>query len=297
MWDYESIHAKALTYFGRAEEHPVADDDEFALWSLLGLEFLLRAPLARVNPCLLAEPEGDSLLAACGYATGKAGKSVGTATVIKRLSHVVPGFEQRQEDANFLINLRNAELHSGDAALASMATAVWLPRLYRVVEAIAAHLGATTDEVLGSDVAAQASSLVDAENKKVQQDVAQRRNQCRRIFEALQPDEVSARRQPPFSGRRRPDAVEVVPCPACATDGALKLAQVRRTNERIQDDVIYYDDIYVAENYACSVCGFALSGIAEVAAAGLNQVYTRPQEESVSERYMSTYEGEDYGND
>jgi hypothetical protein len=83
----------------------------------------------------------------------------------------------------------------------------------------------------------------------------------------------------------------------CATDGPLELAQVRRTNERIQDDVIYYDDIYVAESYACSVCGFLLSDTAEIAAAGLDQVYTRPQEESVSERYMNTYEGEDYGND
>lgn len=40
MWDYDSLLAKTQVYLQRAEDHPHANDDEFALWMLLGLEFL-----------------------------------------------------------------------------------------------------------------------------------------------------------------------------------------------------------------------------------------------------------------
>jgi hypothetical protein len=70
MWDYDGLIGKARIYFERAEAVDEADDDAFAVWLLLGLEFLLRAPLAKVNPVLLADPNGDAILHAAGFPSG-----------------------------------------------------------------------------------------------------------------------------------------------------------------------------------------------------------------------------------
>ena len=59
MFSYDEFIAKSKLYFGRAD---AASDDERAIWQSLGLEFLLRAPLARQSAALLALPEGDSIL-------------------------------------------------------------------------------------------------------------------------------------------------------------------------------------------------------------------------------------------
>src|SRR5437870_3462073 len=113
MWSYDDFLAKAKLYMARAAQHDRADD-EFALWLLLGLEFLLRAPLAQVHPTLLASPEGPSLLDAAGFSDPtREPKSVAITTVLERLKVIVPSFsQQRFEDASFLINLRNAEVHT-----------------------------------------------------------------------------------------------------------------------------------------------------------------------------------------
>jgi hypothetical protein len=67
MWDDEEFLSKAKLYFVRGRDHPQVEDDVLALWLLLGLEFLLRAPLARVNPTLLADPNGESVMHAAGF--------------------------------------------------------------------------------------------------------------------------------------------------------------------------------------------------------------------------------------
>jgi hypothetical protein len=47
MCSYDSLLGKARIYFIKGREHPHADNEVFALWMLLGLEFLLRAPLGQ----------------------------------------------------------------------------------------------------------------------------------------------------------------------------------------------------------------------------------------------------------
>jgi hypothetical protein len=94
MWEYEGFIAKAQLYFTRGREHPAADDDVLAHWLLLGLEFVLRAPLAKIHPALLAEPNGNAIMNACGVPSAldsTSPKSIQTKAVILRLGSIVPG--------------------------------------------------------------------------------------------------------------------------------------------------------------------------------------------------------------
>lgn len=89
----------------------------------------------------------------------------------------------------------------------------------------------------------------------------------------------------------------VVDCPACGLDVALDLEPVRATNERFNDGEILFDIISVARALRCPVCSLALTSTAEVRAAGLRQQHIRTETESIEDRFLSTYEPDDYGND
>lgn len=312
MWNYEEFIGKAQLYFSRAEQHPRADDDVAALWLVLGLEFLLRAPLARVHPVLLADPNGDSIMHAAGYPKpGGQPKSIPNQTVIIRLQQVVPEFTKEiAADAAFLTGLRNSELHTSESPLATD-SAQWLPRFTRVVDVLCAHLGLDTTEFVGAEIVSLGRALVDAADQKLQHEIARRIADAKAFFEQLKPEEIEARRAKAsfqyadsarvnevaqFLGLTLPHNVELVHCPACNEKIPLHLVAVRTTNERIEDDVIFRSVVYVAVSLSCPVCGLQLSNTAEIRAANMRQDYVREERESVYERFVNTWEP-DYGND
>lgn len=322
MWSFDSLAGKAQLYFGRAQDHPRADDEEFALWLLLGLEFLMRAPLARVNPTLLADPQhGDSILHAAGFPNPKADasepKSIPTHTVISRLSRVVEGFtKERATDATILMALRNSELHTGLAPLAGDIS-TWLPRFMRVAEILFEHLELSAADQLGDEIVALGRELVDAEDSKLTADVRKRIEAARAFFYQLKEVEVAARRAkiPKVAGRDLPpfieDAVlddpslarllgptERISCPSCGEAIPPRLESIRTTNERLEEDQLFRDVVYIVRGLNCPVCHLQLSGTAEVKSAGIQQQFVRQEVESLEERYGAYYEGyEEYGND
>ncbi|MCX5328088.1 hypothetical protein [Streptomyces sp. NBC_00140] len=297
MWSYDSLLGKARVYFIRGREHPQADNEVFALWLLLGLEFLLRAPLAKVHPTLLAEPDGPSILNAAGFPrkpNTRDPKSIPTHTVITRLLTVVEDFEERKDEATFLTGLRNHELHSGDSAL-SIDPSLWLPKFTRVTQVLCNHLGLTPDDLLGDEVVKLGKQLVDAEDKKISHEVTKRIAASLKKFEAIDDDAVTSLRA---SARPGPESQweHSVNCPACESKAWPALEAVRRTNERFEDGVIYANVISIAKSLSCAVCGLSLSGPSEMKSAGLPQQFTHEEEDSIEDRYLDTYEP-DYGND
>jgi hypothetical protein len=299
MWDYDGLIGKARVYFERADAVDEADDDAFAVWLLLGLEFLLRAPLAKVSPMLLADPSGEALLHAAGYPGGpdaKEPKSVQVTTVIIRLRRIIEAFTAaRENDATVLTALRNRELHTSEAALAGYDIALWLPRFTRVAEVICAHLGLDATEVVGKEVMNHGRALVDAENKKLAHEVATRIAAAKAFIGQLTDTEMHGRWAAAQDSRQY-SAVEVI-CPACGYDVALDLEPVRTTNERFEDGEILRDVILVARGLHCPVCGLKLTSTAEISVAGLPQQHTRTDTESFEDRYLSHYDPDDYGND
>jgi hypothetical protein len=321
VWEYESFQAKAQLYFTRAREHPAAEDDVLALWLLLGMEFLLRAPLAKVHPALLAEPNGSAIMHACGVPLkpdGTQPKSVQTKTVILRLGSVVPGFDKdREEDASFLAGLRNEELHSSEAALV-LDIDKWLPHFTRVVEVICTHLKIDPESLVGREIMEQGRALVDIADKKLEHEVRERIAKAKEFFSRLRPEEVEARRaalQATIGRRvvRRSRTVrrvvesrsqipkaptQIVVCPACEQRVPMLLGAVRSTNQRLEDDSIVRDVIYIGRSVSCVVCDLELRSTAEIRAAGIPQQYVREERESLEDRFASMWdEGEDYGND
>jgi hypothetical protein len=321
VWEYESFLAKAQLYFTRAREHPAAEDDVLALWLLLGLEFLLRAPLANVHPALLAEPNGNAIMYACGVTLkpdSAQPKSVQTKTVILRLGSIVPGFDKdREEDASFLTGLRNEELHSSEAAL-ELEVAKWLPHFTRVVQVVCKHLEINPEHLIGREIMEQGRALVDIADRKLEHEINQRIALAKELFSHLRSEEIEARRAALQAAIRSRgftpslrEALEdyiktpripmgpnqMVDCPACGERIPMLLEAIRSTNERLVDDELVRDTIYIARAFSCPICDLELTSTAEIRAAGIPQQYVREERESVEERFARTWDEGDYGND
>lgn len=294
MWNYEDFLAKAKIYFDRAARHDDVDD-EFSLWLLLGLEFLLRAPLAKVHPSLLASPEGDSILHAVGVlkAASKP-RSVPTRTVVGRLKYVISEFgEDREQDAVYLADLRNAELHSADPVLRNLTDDVWLPRFLAVVEPVCAHLEVPIEGLVDKDILKQARALQVKVDKALERRVQDLISKSRYFFDHLTPDEVEARESVFMLSNPSPNREKDVACPACGSTGNLLIAPGRTTRSKYRErgNDIIYSVVYTAKSFECRVCGLSLADTAMVTAAGIDRVHIETfsedryegWEESVSE--------------
>ena len=319
MWDYEGFLGKAQLYFTRAEAHAREDDEGvFATWLLLGLEFLLRAPLAKANPTLLADLNGDSIMHAAGFPTrveGATPKSIQTKTVISRLGFIIADFNKdRESDASVLTGIRNQELHSSDSPL-DTSVETWLPQFTRLVRVICDHLDLSPGDIVGEQILAQGQLLVDTADKKLEFAVAKRISSAETLFGNLRPEEIASRRQlitkqigGPYTFPIGMDSVaalatdvywfyEMVACPACKSDVPMRLQSVRATNERLDGSEIVRDVVYVSIGLACPVCSLELTGTFEVRAASLPQQFVRTEREYLESRYGVFDDEPDYGND
>lgn len=324
MWDYDGFIGKAQLYFGRAQEHQRVEDDVLAVWLLLGLEFLLRAPLAKVNPTLLADPHpnGNAIMYAAGF-PAKPGdqpnsiKSIPAHTVISRLGIVITEFgEERQKDATLLIGLRNDELH-GSGSPFERDIAQWLPHFTRVVGVVCSHLGLDPADVVGEGIIAQGRSLVDAADRRLEHEVNKRIAAAKAVFSHLRTEEIEARRAlfprrlsfdqrhgcPPgmtitawVEAMRVPSSIEFVRCPACNEEIPMRLQAVRTTDERLEEGEIVRDVVYIAIGLSCPMCSLELANTAEIRAAKIMQQYVKHERETLQARYFDTFEP-DYGND
>lgn len=299
MWNEADFRTKARSYFEYAERN----DETIStfIWAALGLEFLLRAPLASVNPVLLADPNasgGHSVLHAAGVPQpgNREPTSVAISTVLQRIPAIVPGFTSDDEnDARFIINLRNRELHSADMSMDDAPLSMWLPRFHRVIERVSAYFGETPTDYLSADFVDQATQLVAEEDKKIEHAVKTKISGAAAIYGALTDPEREARRQIPVVGSHL--HWTILPCPACSFPDSLIGTAVRAGREEIDGDTITKTIHYVANSFRCRVCNLQLDGVAELSAAGLPQTWQTTEFLSLAERLeMDDFEP-DYGND
>ncbi|GAA2627149.1 hypothetical protein GCM10010411_75280 [Actinomadura fulvescens] len=308
MWGYDQFVGKTRTYFRRAAEHP-AVDEVATLWLLLGLEFLLRAPLARVHPTLLADRGSESIMHAAGFPSGPSAgnvKSIGIAEVCKRLLQVVDGFAEIKDDAAHLITLRNAELHTASEPLA-IATERWLPQFVRVVETICRHLDEEAAELVGAELMSHGRGLVQEQNERLRHEIGQRIKEAVERHAAVVAEHEGIAVLPSVHGRPKerlfgdfrvwelidpaePIRHEEAACPACRSQADLVLQRVRATSERVIDEQLHRVVVYLATGLSCPTCALKLTGTHEIAAAGLPQQHTRTVQESIEERYLANLE-------
>jgi len=310
MWGHEEFLGKAKLYFGRAAALEEDENEEVMLWLLLGLEFLLRAPLARIHPALLALPEGDSLLHAVGVTRANARpRSIPTKSVVDRLTKVDPNFgEDRGKEALYLADLRNEELHSAEAALQNASPDVWMPKLLSVVEATCRVLDLDPTDFLAESIIQQAETYRESANRATRHQVSQLIAEATSHYARLTDEEKAIRRAArpstmPYGSRT------VLACPACSEQSAYVLLSEGRPSRAEYDEAaqeIRYSVVRVAESLQCRVCTLTLSTTAQIVAAGLQRLYVESYAEDRHEGWeeLMTYEdaarflgADDYGND
>jgi hypothetical protein len=279
MFDYAELISKAKLYFGRAERS--RDADEKAIWQILGLEFLLRAPLARVSPSLLALPEGDSILHSVGVPVPLSKvSSVPFRTVVDRVQKVIPEFGgDRASGALRVAGIRNAELHSSHAAVAAAARQDWLPALLDCAEAVCLHLAVPLEDIMPESQIVEATEYRVTARNETQGLVSQAIKLSKQVFGALKESEVDARLAavPKYSFP--------IQCPACSKDSLVRKFGTLRTERAEYDELkgdIKYETTRVVVSGACAVCGLSLNSTAEILAAGLDRLV---RSESTESRY------------
>jgi hypothetical protein len=296
MWDYDGYIAKAKLFIHRGESY---SDDGFALWLLLGLECLLRAPLAKIHPSLLAEPNGDSILHANGIDAPGDPKTVSITTVLKRLDVVVAGFAAVKKDASDLINLRNGELHSSATVLANIPSSDWLGRYYEVVRVVVDHLGLPLSDVLPVSVQEQAAEYAAQDREKIKFVVNQKLTTARALLATMAVDEVRARLSTLHVRAFTFANPKFAKCPVCENRAILDTAVIRVARDEYdeEEDVISREIVSMAKGLLCVVCELELVDVHEVQAAGLETEYVETIAESLADRYSEQFHEPDYGND
>jgi hypothetical protein len=195
-WSDEALYNKSKYYMQIAARESSLSE-LFPLWSALSLELLCRAALAKVDPVLLADPRDvDNLLYAAGHPIGKSPKSRATSEVIQLCVRFVPRFDTSKAGrAQKMFEVRNAELHSGEAAFATLSTGTWQPDHYALVEVLLGFLGRTMEDYLGTELAARAKQMLNARTEETRKAVSQRIARCRHWAEQLPADDLEEKRK------------------------------------------------------------------------------------------------------
>jgi len=290
-WDAESLRTKAALYFERAFEAEDEEDVElFALWTHLGLELLMRAAVARINPALLAigndpssmlyglglDPKGDPLKLT----------SASTAIVIGLCEQLVDGFESGEAGVcHEARRRRNAELHTATAAMGGLA-AGWRGRIFATCRVLAKHLGATLEDLFGNEAAELAERLIAEDAESVRKETRSAINAANKRAAKLSGEERAKReekarhelleRRGPFgfrkAGANKPRILRQVSCPGCETTVALRGNVVRSGAPRIKDGELIQTDIALPSLLECPVCELKLEGPAQLTDAGLGDL-------------------------
>lgn len=296
-WNSEALVAKAQRY----AENMLAsqrDDWQFALWSSLTLEFLLRAALADYDPVLLADAKGDwnNVLSAAGYEPKKPRfipRTIGTKEVVDRLAAIVPGFTS--EMAGFATRhttKRNAELHSGTIAFDGAKHSTWLPQYYQTTKILLIDLGHDLGHIFGDSEAATAEKLIAALADDAAKAVTATIELHKEKWKGLNPEEQAkaSTLSELWATQHRGHRVE---CPACKSTALVIGDAISSPKKTIKGDVITEKQEHLPNKFECIACGMKIAGLSQLTAAGIGGVYAHTQTYDAGE-YYSPGEPDEY---
>lgn len=304
-WKSEDLWQKARLYFCRAYA-VTREDPLFPLWSSLALEMLARASVAKIHPVLLADPQqGENILHACGFPSPTAPKSVPVKTVFHRLKVVLPGFTE--DDFKFctaLMEMRNAELHSGDLPFDKYPAVKWFPQLCCVAKMLTEFCGKSLVDLLGADEARAAEEMIKGIKEKLHGEVARMVKVSGDAYKALPPEEKAARAKEAI-----PRFIEAMDwkskrckCPSCGESGILHGEVVKTLEAKATKDGIEEQSVIMPRSFKCIVCGLTLPTVQHLLIANMADHFTvgtiaDPKDYYGIEFDPSDYYEEDYGND
>lgn len=286
------------------------EETEYQLWAAGALELLAKAQLAGIHPSLVAESENpNSLLEACGISTETPLKTVTATVAYARLKHTVTGFTTVvHAECRKLADRRNAELHSGEAACASVPMAAWEGDFWNAAEIILESMDMDLAQWLGADSKSPAHVLEGYRSAK-REAAARRIKQHRAAFGETKEGRLTGKKKDEYlatlpvlwSTRQFGDEMRYVytrywlhDCPACgcpaAVGGDLYSHEVADDQSDAEPGEEMVDREFFSEELYCPSCKLSLVGAEALAAGEVDELFTETVAEEIS------YERE-YGND
>lgn len=309
----DALFAKSQLYIRRGLRAQGEDDtEEYQLWASLALELLGKAALAKVHPVLIADPTHyQSVFAACGRQLSADIKTIMAKTLFERLGHIDKAFDKRhQAFCEQMALRRNSELHSGESPFSGMSATAWESEFWGAVETILNMQNASLELWLGVEEAKAPTKIIENAVKALSWVVKNRVSRCKIDFEKQSPDPT--RRQALIEGSkdlqwndRNWEGRDRAVCPACKAMGFVGgtlwreeiLGTEAGTTVSTPDGEIYeelpveiIEKFFSVEAFECLVCGLRLANTKEIAAAGLDDEFSRNETREID------YEP-DYGND
>lgn len=303
---YDALMGKSKAYIGRALAAKAATSmGEYQLWASLALELVGKAALAKIHPCLVADPNSYvSLFAAAGVPVSPDIKTIIARTLFERLTHVSKRFDESTK--KFCINMsekRNSELHSGEAPFDAVATSSWEGRYWHTVEIILEACDSSVEAWLGADKAKAPNALLSEYLYAIEEAAKVRVQTAADAFNRLKTkdrDQTRSRAEAMDIWTMRPrfrpgaDHIWEAKCPACASRSFLAGVKYDEELSDENDESDPFEELvdvsYVAEEFQCPSCGLHLESRDAIEAGGLDvdnvETETRQRE----------YEP-DYGND
>jgi hypothetical protein len=293
-FDSQALYAKSKLFISRALENDTDIGHEvFQLWATLSLEVLGKSSLAFVHPALIAEPDDDSILAACGHQSKKP-KTITATTVFRRLNLLIKDFTNDQkESCTLLTDRRNAELHSGALPFAATKRQDWLGRFWQSCDVILKAQNKTLTDWIGKEAADAA--IREIEQLQVAEEVRLLLLKHRGQFDK-QCGNAAAKEQALmlsktfslYTAFNHEDVDKAVryTCPACNCMALLGGRFWQEYESGDEDGVVMMIN-YVTEVLICKICHLTLDGRAQLTAANVPEDFEVEKEPDY----------DDYGND
>jgi hypothetical protein len=302
----DALMGKSQAYIGRALVAKAAGSmGEYQLWASLALELVGKAALAKIHPCLVADPNSKvSLFAAAGMSISPDIKTIAATTLFDRLTHVSKRFDENTK--KFCTNMsekRNAELHSGEAPFDGVVAASWEGRYWHTAEIILEVGDGSIEAWIGADKAKAPKALLAEYTHAIEQAAKIRVETAASAFAARpkkEREEAHAKAAAidnwtmRHSFRLQAHNIWETECPACKSRSFL--AGVKYDEEVSEDDnqddpyEELVDVSYVAEEFLCPSCNLHLEARDAIEAVGLDV-------EHVETETRQREHEPDYGND
>ena len=292
VWDSHQYWLKAKSYIAKALEHG-SDDPDYALWYAFALELLARAVLCNVHPVLNADPNNvQSLFYGVNVVRTERPKSLPIHAVYGRLVLLLDDFTKDHESfCGEMANLRNAELHSAELAFSGLKTQTWLTRFYEVVELLCAAMGHSLEDLLGSEEAAAAHTLIEASKSAGLGNVKARIAGHKENFDQL-PEESRVLLLAAAKVAQGWDTKSMANCPACESNGQLRGVWLREGKPVYDGADLVIEVTHLTNGFKCNVCDLELHGEKEIFFAELPPTFTETQYTSLHEVFEPEYENE-----
>ena len=287
-WNRDALWNKAKLFFERAFQEE-RGSPLFGLWAAMGMELLVRSAIAHVSPLLLAEPDREQRNILHAFQAGAGSpKSITAIQSVLLCRALVPNFTDAElKSASALLNRRNDELHTGEAAFAAYPTQLWLEDFYRCCKVLAEFQEQTLEAAFGPEEARVADEVLAQRDEKLVSEVKGRIAAYARVFRdkdaetrsALQQEATERGEQLSHQGHHR------VNCPACSCVATVQ-GQVHG-GEQVQlvDRTVITRETVIPNKFGCDACGLKLSSYAALQIAGLAEHFTRRTEYTPEEYY------------